>query len=252
MPDGILLTHFSRTTSLRQRKIRQNHTRMSLFSRASHAVRDQGVFVLVHKLWIELVDRWFDFRLGVDTCRWADLDQLSITGENKGHGFRYEPGRVVINRKLFQHIRANLSDELVVVDLGAGKGRVLLIAAEFDAVEATGVEFAHELCEVARKNCRQYALKTGCRTRFEVVESDVVDYAFRPAENVFVFFNPFDDVVMRAIIGKIVTSLEQNPRKVLICYYNPLFGDLIESHPKFKKLVSPKLRGYQFTIYTNI
>ena len=225
---------------------------MSLFIRAFHTFRAQGAASLACRPYVVFVDRWFDLRLGVDTCRWADLEQLSITGENRGHGFRYEPGRVVILRKLFQQIRKLLPGELSVVDLGAGKGRVLLIAAEFGAVRATGVEFAHELCEAARKNCDHYAHKPGCRTRFEVVESDVVDYVVHPEENVFILFNPFDDVVLRKITGNIANSVEQHPRQVLICYYNPQYDTVISADPRFRKLLSLSPQGYQFSVYGNV
>jgi hypothetical protein len=51
-----------------------------------------------------------------------------------------------------------------------------MIASEFEFREARGIEFAHELCNIARSNCAAYKLAMRSRTNFEVIESDVVNY----------------------------------------------------------------------------
>lgn len=57
----------------------------------------------------------------------------------------------------FRALMASLSapvDELTFVDLGAGKGRAMLLASELPFRRIVGVEFSPELCDVARRNLR--------------------------------------------------------------------------------------------------
>ena len=39
-------------------------------------------------------------------------------------------------------------------------------------------------------------------------------------------FNPFDEIIMSAVVNNICTSLQNNPRKINIIYVNPLHKEL--------------------------
>ena len=47
--------------------------------------------------------------------------------------------------------------------------------------------------------------------------------------NVFFFFNPFDEIVMLAVIKNILQSLKENPREVYAVYLNPLHKEIFLS-----------------------
>jgi SAM-dependent methyltransferase len=142
-------------------------------------------------------------------------------------------------------------EDSVLVDFGCGKGRVLLIAAECGFRKARGVEFAHELCEIADKNCAIYKRKRAPNTEFQVIESDAAKYVLNDDENVFFMFNPFDDVVLNDVLNNIAASLKIQPRKILILYFNPLHGNLIEQHGVFAKSEEFVIGGYPFPVYSN-
>lgn len=224
---------------------------MNAIGRIYRVMSAYGIRGVLFKLYAAFVDRWFDIRYGTDTCRWATLDNLHVVGSNKSHGNRYEPARIVVMRQLFRQIRPLVPKESVVVDLGSGKGRVLLIAAESGFPAATGVEFADELCEIARSNCLVYQRKTNCPAQFRVVEGDVVDYNITQHDNVFVLFNPFDDRVMEQVIARLKTSLLQYPRKVLVCMYNMESVDLMSRTPGFAVIDTSEQYGYRTTIFSN-
>lgn len=224
---------------------------MTLLRRVSNSFKRHGLKVSLLKLYIALVDRWFDFRHGTDTCRWMLLQNLSISSGNKERGVRYEPARIVLLRRMFEYMAPMLPADSVMVDLGSGKGRVLLIASEFGFRETRGVEFAPELCEIARNNCARYKESTNTKTDFKIFESDVVDYAISADDNVFVMFNPFDDVVLGKVLENIASSLLQYPRKILIGYYSPQHNETIAGHGRFVPVEDVNFWGYHFTIYSN-
>jgi hypothetical protein len=222
-----------------------------LLRRVTKSLARYGVRATLFKVYVLTADYWFDARYGTDTTRFINLKDLTVTSVNKGRGSAYQPSRVVPLRMLFERLEPMMPDDAVLLDLGCGKGRVLMVAAGFAFREARGVEFARELCDVARKNCDAYARASGTRTRLEVVEADVLDYAIRPDENVFFFFNPFDDVMMRRIVDNIAASVEAAPRKVLILYYNPRFESAVEQQERFSKLADLRFWGYHFAVYSN-
>lgn len=47
----------------------------------------------------------------------------------------------------------------VLVDIGSGKGRVLLVASEFGFREARGIEFSPKLCAIAKENLEIFKAK---------------------------------------------------------------------------------------------
>jgi len=224
---------------------------MGTFQRLANSISQLGPWATTIKFYMIAVDCYFDIRYGTDTRALAKLDALTIEGDNKAKGIDYQATRVVLLRRVFHHIRNMLPADGLFVDFGCGKGRVLLIASQFGFKEVRGVEFAHELCEIAKTNCDVYKAKTAVRTEFQVIESDAAEYVIDTDENVFFMFNPFDQVVLQSVVNNISASLKIKPRKVLIIYYNPKHGDFITEHADFIKSNDFVLWGYHFAVYSN-
>jgi SAM-dependent methyltransferase len=115
----------------------------------------------------------------------------------------------------------DLPKDGVFVDLGSGKGRVLLIAAQFRFRNVVGVEFSQELCEIARDNVKVFTQRTHITARIDVVESDVATYSIKPDHKVFFMNNPFEEVVMKRVLANLLSSVTQFPRKIWLIYHNP-------------------------------
>src|SRR5262245_4264326 len=75
-----------------------------------------------------LVDLTFDWRHGTKTIAPAELDRLHVPSPNKFHGVRYQATRARPFRRLLRELA--LPTGGTFVDLGSGKGRVLLLAAQ--------------------------------------------------------------------------------------------------------------------------
>ncbi len=130
---------------------------MNLRQRILASLRQQGLVGTMLKVVGIGVERWFDVRYGTDTCTRSQLDDLTIDSANKDKGMRYEPTRVMPLIRLFPALRKMMPANSVLVDLGCGKGRVLLLASHWGFREVRGVEFAQELCEIAKKNIATYS-----------------------------------------------------------------------------------------------
>ena len=226
--------------------------KLSALSRLYKSLHDEGVSATFAKFYGLGVDYWFDFRHGTDTCSWFELDQLTINSENKAAGYRYQPARVVPLRRLLKNIERELPPNPVLVDFGSGKGRVLLVAADWGLRDLRGIEFSKELCEIARRNCSRFKAQTGGSASFQITEIDAAQYVVQPDENFFFFYNPFDNTVLSRVLDNIGESLRSHPRRILIVYYNPLWNDVMAARPGLRLVRELHFWGFQFNVIENL
>jgi hypothetical protein len=171
--------------------------------------------------------RVFDWRHGISTCGTAQLTGLTIVGDNATHGVFYHPSHP---KFLFEVIGAlNIDfEKYTFVDLGSGKGRVLLVASEFPFREVIGVEFARELHEIACKNVRGYRSASQKCKEVRPLHADASDFEFPTAPLVLYLSNPFRPGVLRPVLHNLQRSIDKNPREVILMYAAPFHGALIE------------------------
>jgi SAM-dependent methyltransferase len=125
--------------------------------------------------------------------------------------------------------------EFTFIDVGAGKGRALLLASEFGFRRIIGVELLPELVEVARENVREFE-RRGMRFGIELICQDATNFDF-PADPAVVFlFNPLPQTALRMLIQNLERSLHQNPRPVYVAYANPIFEQVLGDTRSLTKL----------------
>lgn len=226
---------------------------MNVFQRALKSVRQQGLGASLVKLAGPLVDRSFDRKYGTETCAISQLDRFTIESQNKARGARYEPSRVLPMRKMLPVIRQMAPADSVLLDFGCGKGRVLLLAAEQGFRTVRGIEFAEELCVIARQNIAAFKAQTASPAEIQVIKGDVTHYAIQPEEKVFFLFNPFDQVIFGKVLENIAVSLNSHPRKLLIviCLPSEEYRRTIEQRPEFTRTREFRFWGCDFSVYAS-
>ncbi|HEX5080368.1 MAG TPA: class I SAM-dependent methyltransferase [Geminicoccaceae bacterium] len=190
---------------------------MRLLRQALTEVRRNSPWQMVKTLLAVIEDQAFDWRYGVNTGGIMPLADLAIDSRHVAHGVHYAPTRVRYFRAVLRAL--SLPPGSVFVDLGAGKGRMLLLAAQSGCFrKVVGVEFSAELCRMAEQNIRRFEHYCAGNVTFEVVHADAADYEVQPDYNVFFMFNPFDHVVMQQVMARVAQSLQAAPRRIwLIC-----------------------------------
>ena len=217
------------------------------------SVKTRGVGRTLTRALAFLADKHFDFVNGTDTYSSVDVQDCAGDSEVKSHAVFYEPMRVLPLRALFDSLgQGYLSSESVLVDFGCGKGRVLMVASEYGVKVARGVEFAAELCAVARANCEAFRLRRRLVTRFDVVHCDAARYSIKSEEDVFFFYHPFDTTVFARVMDNIADSLRSSERRVAIIYFNLGQADkAIIERCGFRKLTDWTRWSYRFAVYAN-
>ena len=194
-------------------------------------------------------DYFYDIKNGVDTVSWVDLDDMKIDSSKKQHAAMYQAALTISLRKIIRKLR--IAQDNVIVDLGCGKGKVLLVASEFGYREIRGLELSPVLCDIAASNCAIYKDKTGTETNFVIINSDVRDYTIKEDEKVFFLFNPFDASVLEHVLGNIKESLERQSREIWIIYCHPVQRNAIDKNRDFHKVNEFISWGQEVIVYSN-
>ena len=128
----------------------------------------------------------------------------------------YQPLDYSLLARFLRPLRLGAED--VVFDIGCGSGRVLCVVARRAVRSVVGVEFDQDLAERAVANAK------ACRGIRAPVRVDVADAAMASYDGgtVYIMFNPFGAQTMRATLERIHESIEREPRRVRIAYFNPV------------------------------
>lgn len=122
------------------------------------------------------------------------------------------------------------------VDLGSGKGRVLLVASHLPFARIVGVELSPELHLIAEENIRRYGAAEQRCTTFSLHCMNAADYAFAPGPLVLFLYNPFGGGTIRRVIANLAASLRATPREAYVIYVNPRFEAALRSAPFLRKV----------------
>jgi SAM-dependent methyltransferase len=127
----------------------------------------------------------------------------------------------------------DVSADDVFLDLGAGKGRVVLMACRYPFKRVIGVELSPELSEIARRNLARSRHAMRCRD-VEVVTADVVHYRVPDDVSVVYMFNPFRGPVFDAAVARLIDSVDRRPRALRLIYRKPEEHDRLMRTGRFR------------------
>jgi SAM-dependent methyltransferase len=122
-------------------------------------------------------------------------------------------------RAAMQHVTVR-EDEDVFVDYGSGKGRVLVMAAEYPFRKVIGVEFSAQLHGIAEKNVSNAIPAVRCKD-IELVLADATQWALPHDCTVLYFYNPFHGRILAKVIENIRRSIAEAPRRLTIIFARP-------------------------------
>jgi hypothetical protein len=162
----------------------------------------------------------FDARYGVDTSGIVRLEGLRVRGD-RDLGVRYQASEPDVVRRRLGDLPISFED-FVFIDIGSGKGRVVLVAAQLPFKAVVGVEFCEDLHEVALANVTAFPHTARVAGKVHLVCIDAAAYQFPPEPLILYFYNPFLKPLMEVVMSNLRASLEQHPRPVYIV----MTGDL--------------------------
>jgi len=172
----------------------------------------------------------FDDKFGTDTegiREISSLDDIALS-QNYLHATRYAPSPYHVTTKIFQELSIDHT-RFSFIDFGSGKGRVLLIASQLPFKSVIGIEFSRELCEIANSNIAKIPPSKCAASWVECVHTDVMEYRLPGNPLVCYFLNPFDQVIMEVVVGRLVESLREIPREIYVIYLDAKYRMLFDN-----------------------
>jgi len=220
---------------------------MQLLMRGIRSIYQKGLARTTQSVISIAEDAWFDRKFGLETAEIVHVQNLDIGADDKQHSVQYQPTRVRHFRKLMRALKLPTSH--VFVDVGCGKGRILIAAAQYGFRHVEGIEISPQLTEVARRNIDIYHRGTGQQANIEVTCSNVLDFNLKRDENVFYLYWPFDRVVMTQFLEKLRSSFRACPREIWLIVNDFQFHDLLDGDQDFDHRDRLIYGGGEFDIY---
>ncbi|MGW1423016.1 class I SAM-dependent methyltransferase [Bradyrhizobium manausense] len=166
-------------------------------------------------------DAEFDRKFGTDTAGVQNLaGEHGIVGENAKHGLAHIASDPLQFRQIMDALNLPISD-YTFVDLGCGKGRALLLAAQFPFKTIIGVDFVPSFVAAARNNVNAAALR-GLRGDIEVVVGDATQFVLPSGALLIYLYNPFGSHVVGKVALHLRESYRENRRPLVVVYANPV------------------------------
>jgi SAM-dependent methyltransferase len=172
----------------------------------------------------------FDLEVGVATEALLFLGELDpeAIGPSLEHATHYEPTPIADAERMLASA-AVVPHESTFVDLGAGMGRVVILAARLPFRAVIGVEISPALAEIARDNLASAHDTLRVAGDVGIVRRDALEYAFPDGPLVVYLYNPFDEAIMAPVIA----ALAQRADGCTVLYHTPLERALFDAHPAF-------------------
>jgi SAM-dependent methyltransferase len=187
-------------------------------------------------------------KYGINTTGADELRKLEKQGIDISHATIYMPVSYTLLEEIFEQLPATIRDHFL--DLGSGKGRALCVAAHKGFKQVTGLDFARGLCEAAKENLTITKQKNPA-LEYKVINNDAFYFEIPDDVDCIFFFNPFDEIIMSAVVNNICTSLQNNPRKISIIYVNPLHKELFLKAGFTETWYSKKMKYIEAVILEN-
>lgn len=162
-------------------------------------------------------------KYGINTTGADELFKLEDQGIDISHATIYMPVSYPLLEEAFKQL--NLKSSNHFLDIGCGKGRALCVAAHQGFKKVTGLDFARDLCEAAKENLAITKQQIPS-LEYKVINNDAFYFEIPADVDCIFFFNPFDEIIMSAVVKNIFTSLKNNARNITIIYVNPLHKEI--------------------------
>lgn len=148
------------------------------------------------------------------------FDPATVQAPTSSHPFAnfYQPVRERPFRALFKNLKIPTNGRFV--DIGSGKGKALLLAADIGFNQILGIDLYDELNKVALKNIEKYQSLKPSLQKIEVLSIDAAEYQFLPNDTCIFLNDPFSNEIMEKVVTRVLDSYTQHPRPMHFIYKN--------------------------------
>jgi len=156
----------------------------------------------------------------------------------------YQPTEPALFHKMLASVVIDFR-RFTFIDIGSGKGRVLLMASDYPFQRILGVELLPGLHRIAQENIQKYKSDWQKCYTIESICCDAREFVFPPEPMLLYLFSPLPESGFARFLSNLERSLREHPRPTLVIYHNPLLEHLLVLKPVLRKLAGT----HQYSIY---
>jgi SAM-dependent methyltransferase len=183
----------------------------------------------------------FDARYGTDTGGYIAPREPQGSYVPEAFGYGYSAVAPSVFRQACKHWLRTLSETrgrieaFTFVDVGAGKGRALLLASELPFRRVVGIERSALLARIARSNIERWKRVGRPRAKIRVFQQDALEFAWPRAPLLLYLFNPFPCEQFARLLDRLEAAARSSSAADLL-YVNPVCADLLSRRRRFSLL----------------
>jgi hypothetical protein len=188
----------------------------------------------------------FDQIHGVETSGLVPAANLVTGHPNDEHVTAYYGVAPSILRSLIDLWRETPPPEPIhnytFIDIGAGKGRAMLVASELPFRQIIGIELNPAMAAIASQNIGHWQQSHTADTTaprlapLQLLEQDALTFDFPSTPTLVFLFHPFEAPVLKQLLRRIETQFAKRSGTLDILYVNAECRTVLDKHPAFTRL----------------
>ncbi len=209
----------------------------------------------------------FDAEHGTDTGGYLSPREIVTGHEHDALGYGYSAIAPSVFREMCRRWRETLADPATIsgslaanapaaysfVDIGAGKGRALLLASEIAFRKVIGVELSPELARIAQSNAERWERAAQPRSKIHVLAMDALKFCW-PRTSLLVFmYNPFACEMVEWLLERLEAAARRGhassgddpsarpSASIDLLYANPTCADVLSRRGKWVLLWTDRI-----------
>ncbi|MEO6815174.1 MAG: class I SAM-dependent methyltransferase [Edaphobacter sp.] len=188
----------------------------------------------------------FDQIHGVETSGLVPAANLVTGHPNDEHVTAYYGVAPSILRSLIDLWRETPPPEPIhnytFIDIGAGKGRAMLVASELPFRQVIGIELNPAMAAIASQNIGYWQQAHAADTTaqrlapMQLLQQDALTFDFPTTPTLVFLFHPFEAPVLKQLLRRIETQFAKRAGTLDILYVNAECRTVLDKHPAFIRL----------------
>ena len=129
-------------------------------------------------------------------------------------------------------------ERTVFLDVGAGKGRAMLLASQFPFLRVEGIELNPTLVTTAQANIDHWHADTlsSQLAPLHLTHGDATHHPLPSAPTLAFLFHPFEATILRKFLRHVDRSVTKHKHPFDLIYANAEHDSLLDGHPAFTRV----------------
>lgn len=175
----------------------------------------------------------FDEKYGLDTQMPISAADLELSAPVGKFARRYEGTPIRLIQQIIRRLKTDLR-RFTFLDLGSGKGRVLLIASQYPFRAVMGVELSEALHNIAQTNIKRFVDLGFTKSYPTSLHMDAGAFDFTSNGHVIVFCNnPFGASVMLRVLDNLQLAVARTQHQAILIYLTPIPQEIVQKLCEF-------------------